>query len=178
MWNYITMKKVLYSLENIVSFFSIQFIFMNNNNIYTSLQLFLLYWLFPLLLVLTISLVYSLYFHVPHLCDDNVYTLFQLKNNLTSEIANFRTCLVNHECYSELHKQSANYWPREGWDSSYQESLNAKIRSSQILMTQSVDKIREIEDAIKVIEPKFRSSINYNNYNHIILKHKWLGLCL
>jgi len=151
---------------------------MNNNNIYTSLQLFLLYLLFPLLIVLTINLIYSLYFEPATLCDDNSYTLFQLKKNLTSEIANFRTCLVNHECYSDLHQQSTNYWPREGWDSSYQESLDTKIRSSQIQMTQSIDRIREIEDSIKVIEPKFRSSINYNNYNHIILKHKWRGLTL
>jgi hypothetical protein len=38
-------------------------------------------------------------------------------------------------------------------------------------MTQLIDRIRQIEDTIKVIEPDFKSSINYNNYNHISPKY-------
>jgi len=146
------------------------------NYILTPLRLFVLHWFFPLVLTLTISLIYFLYFEPVTLCDDNGYTLFQLKKNLTKEIANFRTCIVNHECYSDLREQSTNYWPGSGWDSSYEKSLDTKIRDSRIEMTQLIDRIRQIEDAIKVIEPNFKSSINYNNYNHINFKHNWRGL--
>lgn len=151
------------SLEEIASFeFNrIQFIFMNNNYFYIPLWSFILHWFFPLLLILTISLVYSLHFNTVTLYDDNGYTyLFQLKINLTLEVANYRTPIINHECFSYLREQLMNYWPSNIKDASREELIDSQIWSLRIQILELLNKVHQLEAAIKVIEPNLRSAIN------------------
>jgi len=138
-----------------------------NNYTFTFLRSFVLYWLFPLLLVLTISLVYSLYFDTAHLCDDNGYsTLYQLKTKLTMEVKNYRISIVNYECYSDLLDQLKNNWPSNVKDSTREALLDTQIQNWQIRRTESLNKVRELEAAVKAIEPNFKLIHTYTNYDY------------
>jgi len=135
-----------------------------NNYIYKPLQSFVLYWLFPLLLVLTISLVYSIHFDTVTLCDDNGYsTLFQLKKDFTVEVANYRKSIVNYECYSDLRKQLLDYLPSSIKDASYEKTLDDQIRGWQISKIESLNRVRQLEAALKAIEPDFKLVYTYSN---------------
>ncbi len=131
------------------------------NYIYKPLQSFVLYWLFPLVLVLTISLIYSIHFDTVTLCDYNGYTyLFQLKSNLTLEVANYKASIVHHECFCDLREQLTNYWPSNFRDASREGLINEQIGNLQIEIRESFNRVRQLEAAIKVIEPNFKSAIN------------------
>ena len=141
------------------------------NNIYYIFKILrpsVLYWLFPLLLVLAISLIYSLYFNVPYLCDDNGYsTLFNLKYRLTAEVAVFRQSVINHECYSDMYEQLTNYLPSGFRDIPREQWLDNQIQSWQLRMNESLNRARQIEASIKAIEPNFNSPLANNNINNI-----------
>lgn len=61
--------------------------------------------LFPIILTLVIFMTYRIYFEPVLLCDDNGYHLFQLKTELTTETANYRTAVIKCEEFNDLKEQ-------------------------------------------------------------------------
>jgi hypothetical protein len=41
-----------------------------------------------------------------------------------------------------------------------------QIQNSRVLMTESLNKIRYLENLIKTFEPDFKSAINYSSYDY------------
>ena len=98
------------------------------------------------------------------LCDDNGWTLYQLKVRLTHETTNFRTSVINYAHYTDLYDQLMGI-SRPNFRNFYEESrLLDKISSSRIETTDALDRVRALEHTIKRLEPGFTSAITPNHY--------------
>lgn len=126
------------------------------------------YSLFPILLLATFYIIYIIDMSTPHICDDNNwYYLYQLKNSLTLEINNFRTTIVNYECYSTLREQLAEVSRTNFRDFGQETLLDDNITNTRAKMELSYNRLRDIENSIRSIQPDFRSSINYSCTDYI-----------
>jgi hypothetical protein len=119
------------------------------------------------LLTLTLFIIYSIYFDTVTLCDDNGFLLYEFKTHLTSEVARYRTAIINYECYSDLREQLTNISTPRFIDFNKEQALDSQIRVSQLHMRESLTKIRQIESNIRIIEPGFKSAINYSSMDYI-----------
>lgn len=142
---------------------------MNIDYILIRLRLFLLSPIFPITIVLgtILFLVFIIYSSPVMLCDDNGWTLFNLKTELTSELAKYRMSIVSIEQYSDLQEQLKeisrpnfrNFDLEKYYASEYQNAIKE--------YNQSLIKINNLEISIKSIEPDFKLPITSNYYGRI-----------
>jgi len=140
-----------------------------NNYIYKPLQSFVLYWLFPLLLVLTLFLVYLNYINTPYLCDDNVITLYNLKTRLTWEISDYRKYIIDYDSYSNIRNQWMEFIRirPQFRNIEYEVFLRDELQNSRIQITESLNKIRRLESVISTMDSNFSSSVNHSIWDYI-----------
>jgi hypothetical protein len=88
--------------------------------------------------------------------------LYEFKTSLTTEVARYRTAIVNLEQYTDLREQLADISTPNFRNIDQEELLDRKIRVSQLQIRESLIKVRQIENNIRIIDPGFRSAINNN----------------
>ena len=131
------------------------------------LRLFILSPIFPIILGTILFLLYIIYSTPVMLCDDNSWALFELKTQLTSEVAKYRISLVNIEQYSDLQEQLnqvsrpnfRNFRLEEYYTNKYQDAIREH--------NQSITIINKLEASIKSIEPSFNSPLSLNYYTRV-----------
>jgi hypothetical protein len=141
------------------------------NNLLKSffLRLYLLTYspIFPMLLGSIIFLAYRVYFDpVVMLCDDNGYRLFQLKSELTTETANYRTAVIKCERYYDLQEQLESFKETNPqYNNPEQERAIADgIRNSLADKIRALAKVRRLETSIRGLTPRFQSPIYDSAY--------------
>jgi hypothetical protein len=125
---------------------------------------------FPTILGLIIFISYRVYFEPIALCDDNGYSLFQLKVEITSETGNYRAAVVKCEQYQDLKEQVDTYRQSEPDYDSYdaETKISKKLKDYQADKIKCLAKVRELETTIRKIEPDFQSPVgNFNYYPRI-----------
>jgi hypothetical protein len=75
--------------------------------------------------------------------------------------------IVNYEHYADLWEQLMKVSRHNYRNFSYEQDLATQLESFRIEIKESLLKVRELETAIKVKEPHFRSAISINNYLRI-----------
>jgi hypothetical protein len=132
-------------------------------NIFAPLRSFLSSPIFPLLTFI-LFVGYIIYFEPVAFCDDGGYSLYNLKVNLTYETTRYRTAIVNYEHYADLWDQLMGISRPRFRNFSYEQELATHLENSRIEMRDSLLKVRELENTIRVKEPQFRSAISINTY--------------
>ena len=94
------------------------------------------------------------------LCDDNGRQLYELKMKLTVETANYRKSIVDYELYIDLYNQLTRYSP-SSVHSLTAEAFIKNANNSRVIMCESLDKVRTIEESIRIIKPDFSSPISH-----------------
>lgn len=132
------------------------------------LRLYLLAYspIFPVIVTWIIFMSYRIYFEPVMLCDDNGWTLFQLKSEITAEVGNYRTAVVKCEQYNDLKAQLEAFKRSEA---SYSNPDTEKIISDNLKNWEAnkwryLGKVRHLESSIRKIEPNFQSPVNTFNY--------------
>jgi hypothetical protein len=143
---------------------------MNINYIFMRLRLFLKSPIFPIITILgtILFLVFIIYSSPVMLCDDNVSNLYELKTQLTSELAKYRVSLVKIEQYTDLQQQLSQI-PRpnyRNWDDLNEYYIN-KHNSAVNKKNQSLTILNSLEAAIKRIEPDFKTPVDSNYYGRV-----------
>jgi hypothetical protein len=130
-------------------------------------RLFFLSPIFPILIGIIISMVYIIYFTPITLCDDNGLTLYELKTQLTLEVANYRTSIIDYEKYIDLKEQLQGISRPNFRNFSLEESYTKKIQSSITRYNESITKVHELTASIKKLESSFKTPINTNYYPRV-----------
>ena len=107
-------------------------------------------------------MTYKIYFEPVILCDDNGWTLYKLKHDLTLATADYRVAEVKCEQYYDLQEQSRIYFLDPKGDKFVDNDL--KLNNWQAEKTKSLMKVRQLEGYIRKYEPGFQSPINNFNY--------------
>jgi hypothetical protein len=133
---------------------------MNKNYIFIRLELLTLSPIFPSLLSFLLFTAYKIYFDPFMLCDEgDWYKLYELKGNLTREIANYNITMIKIGEYSDLQTQ-LNEVSRPNYRNFSQESFySSKLDTWQKRSINSLNNIRQIECSIRMIDPNFKSSV-------------------
>lgn len=156
--------------EKYVSFFFVYiFIMINIKSILLRLYLLTYSPFFPILLTSIFFMTYKIYFEPVILCDDNGWTLFKLKHNLTLATADYRVAEVKCEQYYDLQEQRRIYKISDPYfsDPNGDKSVKQDLMDWQAKKTLSLTKVREIEGSIRKYEPGFQSPIKFNYYPRI-----------
>jgi t-SNARE complex subunit (syntaxin) len=90
------------------------------------------------------------------LCDDNIFTLYQLKTKLISEIAKYRISDVNYEQYSDLKRELENVSTPRFRDVNLEQHYAKEIKTALKEHDESMRQINKLERSIKKIEPGFK----------------------
>jgi hypothetical protein len=142
---------------------------MKINYILMRLKLLFLSPIFSIIIILgtILFLVFIVYSSPAMLCDDNGFTLIELKIKLTSELARFRISIVNIELYTDLQDQLKqitrpnfrNFSLEEHYTNMYQKAIREYNQSTTI--------IDKLEASIKRIEPDFNRPVDFNSYGRV-----------
>jgi hypothetical protein len=110
-----------------------------------------------MVLGLIIFIAYRIYFEPVLLCDDNGLMLYNLKTELYSEVAKYKTSDIEIAEYNrkltELKKFSQPNFRNFGCEEIYTNSYKNAITKHNEAST----KINQLEAAIKIFEPGFKS---------------------
>lgn len=131
------------------------------------LRSFILSPIFPVLLGIILFVIYTIYTTPVFLCEDNSWTLYELKSQLTSEAAKFRVAQINIEQYTDLEEQLRSVSLPNYRNFSLEEFYTNKIQSWRTEYNQAITKIHQIEACIKQIDPNFKTPISYNYYPRV-----------
>lgn len=132
------------------------------------LRLFVLSPIFLIILAVVVYIVYMIYYTPIMLCDDNGWTLYELKTKLTSEVAKYRISNINVEKYYDLHEQLKQISHPNYRNISLEEEYINNIKKWISEYNESLTKINQLETSIKRIEPDFKSPISINhNYPRV-----------
>ena len=138
------------------------------NYIFLRLRLLIMFYIFPILLSLIILyMVCRSQTHFIVLCDDDGYTLYNLKVDLTLEAANYRKSLVDYELYTDLLNQLRGRSYLMGRDPAAEQNLLANANYALTKLNQSLDRVRDIEGNIRIISPGFRSPITQISFPRV-----------
>lgn len=128
---------------------------MNYNNLFR-LKLILKSPVFPIMLGITVCLIYVIYCTPAILCDDNGLNLYELKTQLESEIARYKISVINMEKYTNLKSLlkgiSEPNFRNFNLENSYDDNWVKAIKEHN----DSITKINELSSSIKKIEPNFK----------------------
>ncbi len=129
------------------------------NNALTRLEFFTLSPLFPLLLSLTIFIACKVFDPVINLCDDDGWTLFQLKSDLSNEITKLNSSISNKQLYYNSYQELMGMRiSNPNWRNfNAEQSLLDNIERSRSDMYESLDRIRELERYIRRIDSNYIS---------------------
>jgi hypothetical protein len=100
-------------------------------------------------------------------CEDGGYTLYNLKVNLTHEVTRFRMADVNFTYYSDLKEQLMSISKPNFRNFSLEQEDANNLENCRVEMRDSLNRARELENAIRMKEPKFKSAIVITNYLHV-----------
>lgn len=124
--------------------------------LFALLRLFILSPIFPIVFGFTIFVAYEIHFGVVMLCDDNGFTLCQLKTELKNEIDKFNSAVFNKEMYYTSYEELINKSRSGSIDPNAKEYLLNEINSSSNQMNESSNNIHLIEKSIKKIDPNYK----------------------
>ncbi len=128
---------------------------MNYNNLFR-LRLLLLSPVSPIILGITVCVIYVIYCTPAILCDDNNWTLYELKTQLESEIARYKISTINMEKYTNLKSLlkeiSGSNFRNFNLENTYDDNMIKAVKEHN----DSISKINELAGSIKNIEPNFK----------------------
>lgn len=128
---------------------------MNYNNLFR-LRLILLSPVFPIILGITVFVIYVIYCTPAILCDDNGWNLYELKTQLESEIASYKISIINMEKYTNLKSLlkeiSEPNFRNFNLENTYDDNMVKAIKEHN----DSISKINQLASSIKKIEPNFK----------------------
>jgi hypothetical protein len=101
------------------------------------------------------------------LCEDNGWTLYELKAQLTSELANFRISLIKIEKYTDLQDQLKQISRPNFRNFNLEEYYSNMYQNAILEHNQSITTIDKLEASIKKIEPGFIRPVDFNSYGRI-----------
>jgi cell division FtsZ-interacting protein ZapD len=97
------------------------------------------------------------------LCDDNGYLLYELKRNLTKEIAKFRMADIECALYQDLQEQEKKFSLKVRITNLDREKeIQNNLIQSVAKMHNALSNMKHIENTIKDMDPNFKSPIDYN----------------
>jgi len=142
---------------------------MNINSIFMRLRLLILSPIFPPIIILgtILFLVFIIYSSPVMLCDDNGWRLFELKSQLTSELAKYRISIISFEEYSDLQEQLNQISRPNFRNFSLEEYYTNRIQNALKEQNQSITIINNLEASIKRIEPDFKTPIASNYFGRV-----------
>lgn len=98
------------------------------------------------------------------MCDDNGYSLYELKRSLIQEIANFRVANVEHLLYEDLQEQERQFSIKvRTTDLDREEEITENLKNSVTKMRESLSKIEKLETSIKKLEPNFKFRMEFKS---------------
>lgn len=112
-----------------------------------------------IILGITLYIAYVIYYTPIMLCDDNIFTLYQLKTKLISEIAKYKMSDINYEQYTDLKRELANISTPRFRDTNLENYYAEEIKTSIREHNESLQKINKLERSIKKLEPGFKLSL-------------------
>jgi len=119
--------------------------------------------LFPIVLGSIIFITYRIYFEPVLLCDDHGYLLYELKRNLTKEIAKWRLADIECALYQDLQEQETKFCLKvRTTDLDREEEIHNNLIQSVAKMHNALSNMKDIENTIKKLDPNFKSPIDYN----------------
>jgi hypothetical protein len=128
--------------------------------------------LFPTILTLIIFMSYRIYFEPVLLCDDNGGSLFLLKKDLAKMLADYRTAEVKYEKYTDL----SELWRSVTKDGAPADKEITALKKSEMYRqdkNQLLIRVHQIEDAIKKLDPHYRSVVIQQQYPRIA-RSSWI----
>jgi len=142
---------------------------MNINYIFMRLRLFLLSPVFPLIMILgtILFVVFIIYSSPVMLCDDNGWTLYELKNQLTSELAKYRVSLINIEQYSDLQEQLKQISRPNFRNFNLEEHYTNMCQKAIMEHNKALTNLNNLEASIKRIEPNFNMPVTCNYHGRV-----------
>lgn len=135
--------------------------------IYARLRSFFISPFFSLLImaVLIIVAYYLCFEPTVYLCDGGDFSLYNLKVNLTNEMARYRIAQVNYQYTVDLQEQYTSWRPHNYRNVSLEQEYATKLELSILEMNSSTAKIIQLENAIKIKDPNFSiSSLRLKNW--------------
>jgi hypothetical protein len=112
----------------------------------------------------TFFILYRIYCEPVLLCDDNGYSLYELKRSLIQEIANFRVANVEHLLYEDLQEQERQFSIKvRTTDLDREEEITENLKNSVTKMRESLSKIEKLETSIKKLEPNFKFRMEFKS---------------
>jgi hypothetical protein len=106
----------------------------------------------------------SIYFEPIACCEDGGYSLYNLKVNLTHEVTRFRVANVNFTHYSDLNEQLMGISRPNFRNFLLEQDYANNLENCRVEMRESLNRVRELENTIRIKEPNFKSAISINNY--------------
>jgi hypothetical protein len=99
------------------------------------------------------------------LCDEgDIYTLYELKTNLTKETTDYRIAILKINEYNDLHNQLREISTPRFRNFQLEEFYSNKVENWRIKMINSLNNVHQIENTIRIIDPNFRSSITHISF--------------
>jgi hypothetical protein len=120
-----------------------------------------------LLLTLTFFIIYSIHFDTVTLCDDSGFLLYEFKTSLIEEVSRYRKAVIDFDCYSQLRQELLNISQPNFRNFNLEAYLDDNIRTAGIKIEDALIKVRNLESNIKILEPKFSSSITCNTIEYL-----------
>jgi hypothetical protein len=115
---------------------------------------------------------YRIYFEPVLLCDDNGGSLFLLKKDLAKMLADYRTAEVKYEKYTDL----SELWRSVTKDGAPADKEITALKKSEMYRqdkNQLLIRVHQIEDAIKKLDPHYRSVVIQQQYPRIA-RSSWI----
>lgn len=138
---------------------------MKINYIFLRLQLLVLSPIFLSLLNFIIFITYKICCDPVMLCDDgDIYTLYELKTNLTKETANYHIATLKIQEYNDLHNHLREISTPRFRNFQLETIYSYNVESWRIKMINSLNNVRQIENTIRNIDPNFRSSLTHISF--------------
>lgn len=142
---------------------------MNINYIFRRLRLFFLSPLFPIAIILgtILFLVFIIYSSPVMLCDDNGWTLYELKTQFTSELAKYRMSIISLEQYSDLQEQLKQISRPNFRNFSLEEYYSSMYKNALREQNESITILDKIEASIKSIDPNFKRPMSSTYFGRV-----------
>jgi len=124
----------------------------------------------PISYIILIPIIYiliSICFEPTAICEDGGYTLYNLKVNLTQEVTRFRTADVNFSHYSDLKEQLMSISRPNFRNFTLEQEYANHLETCRVEMRESLNRARELENAIRMKEPSFKSAIQIMHYARV-----------
>jgi hypothetical protein len=93
--------------------------------------------------------------------------LHGLKTRLTTEVADYRIAVINHDRYTELRELLSSISDPKFRDFAQERVLDSQIQVTEVQIRETEYRIRLLENNIRIFDPSFKSRLKCSTVDYI-----------